>query len=245
VEVGEDLSHLGHVIQGKNELPFEAFQKLCQFVKIFGAEIEFVKLLVPIRRVEIEESFWPVASSENLLVGQTLDLRTLQPLMRSFQNLWNAFRVVVRLLLNRQFRVLVYDISAKCVLLKIKETSSPLYVGQRFGVLGLVEIKPLPADNRVFQIAEELFVVELTDAEEIDNVMAQIIDDFHIRWFFVKEDLAASEERFDIGLVFGNERNDSLGQAVLAADIGQWADHNLLRLMIKQPLYLYVESDQS
>ena len=137
------------------------------------------------------------------------------------------------------------DISAKCVLLKIKETGSPLYVGQRFGVLGLVEIKPLPADNRVFQIAEELFVVELTDAEEIDNVMAQIIDDFHIRWFFVKEDLAASEERFDIGLVFGNERNDSLGQAVLAADIGQWADHNLLRLMIKQPLYLYVESDQS
>ena len=49
----------------------------------------------------------------------------------------------------------------------------------------------------------------------------EIVQHFHVRRRLVKEHLGAARERLDVGRVLGQQRNDFLGQAVLAADVRQ------------------------
>ena len=62
-------------------------------------------------------------------------------------------------------------------------------------------------------------MMKLTDPEEIENFFIQIIQHFNIGWFFMKKDLSAAAERFDIAVMFGNKRDDLLRNTVLTTQI--------------------------
>ena len=60
-------------------------------------------------------------------------------------------------------------------------------------------------------------MMKLADPQEIENFLIKVIQDFNLGWFFVKEDLSAAAERFDIAGMLRDERNYFLGYAVFAA----------------------------
>jgi hypothetical protein len=67
--------------------------------------------------------------------------------------------------------------------------------------------------------------MQLADSKERHYVAIQIVDDFDRRGLFVKEHLRAAREHFDIRLVFGEDRDDLVGNSVFAADIGDRTFH--------------------
>jgi hypothetical protein len=62
-------------------------------------------------------------------------------------------------------------------------------------------------------------MMKLTDPEEIENFFIQIIQHFNIGLLFMKEDLSAAAERFDIAIVLWNKRDDFLCNTVLTTQI--------------------------
>ena len=70
------------------------------------------------------------------------------------------------------------------------------------------------------QITDQLGMMPLAYAKEIDYFAVQIIKDLDLGWLFVKENLGTPCKRFNIRCVLWKQGNDLFGEAVLAADIG-------------------------
>lgn len=62
-------------------------------------------------------------------------------------------------------------------------------------------------------------MVVLADTKEIDDVIIQIIDDLDLGKLLAEKHLPASEEWLDIRLMFWDQSNNGLCQAILAADV--------------------------
>jgi hypothetical protein len=67
------------------------------------------------------------------------------------------------------------------------------------------------------EISHKLLVMKLADSQEVEYFLIQIVKDFNARRLFVKKDLSAAAERFDISGVLGDKRNNLLGDSVLTA----------------------------
>jgi hypothetical protein len=63
------------------------------------------------------------------------------------------------------------------------------------------------------------------DAQEVEQVAAEVVEDLHAAWAFGEEDLRAAAERLNVGVVFGKQSDQATGQPPLAADVGKRSDH--------------------
>src|ERR1700721_2555316 len=91
----------------------------------------------------------------------------------------------------------------------------PLDIRQRRGVSCFQEIEPLTAHDREAEIPEQLLIMLLADAVEIDDLAVQIIQHFHLRRLLAKEHLRAARECLHIGRVLRKYCNDAVREAIL------------------------------
>src|ERR1035441_7324866 len=85
--------------------------------------------------------------------------------------------------------VLFHHPSSVGSLLQDQESCRPLYICEGFRVGTLQEVVPGAAYNCEPQVTDELFVVVLTDAEESNNISAEVVDYLDLRSRFAKEHL--------------------------------------------------------
>ena len=140
------------------------------------------------------------------------------------EDLRNTRRVVVGGLGHAVVEGLPYDQSAERVFLEVEEPSRPLNVGERCGICPRLKLVQFAAGRPIAEVAHKLLIVQLADAEEIDDLEVQIIEHLDIRGRLVKEHLAPPG-RLHIGGVLGQHGDDFCGKTVLAADISQGSDH--------------------
>src|SRR5262249_5443901 len=69
------------------------------------------------------------------------------------------------------------------------------------------------------QHAAQLARMPLTDTKEVDDLVVEVVEDLHVRAWFVKEHLRAAGEGLDVGRVFRNQADELRGDAALAADV--------------------------
>jgi len=121
--------------------------------------------------------------------------------------------------LDAHRKVFAIDQTAVTVFLEIKEAGCSLNIGKSFRVLLLKQLKPFATCDAELQIPDKFLVVKLADTQEIENFFIKIIQHFNIGWFFMKKDLSAAAEWFDIAVVLGNKRDDLLRNTVLTTQI--------------------------
>src|ERR1700721_3888251 len=92
---------------------------------------------------------------------------------------------------------------------------SPVDIGQRRGVSCFQEIEPLTAHDCEAEIPEQLLVMLLADAVEIDDLAVQIVQHFHLRRLLPEEPLCAACECLNIGRVLRKYFNDAVREAIL------------------------------
>jgi hypothetical protein len=68
-------------------------------------------------------------------------------------------------------------------------------------------------------------MVELADPEKVHHVAVQVVQYLNLRRLFVKEHLRASGECLDIGGVRRKDFDDLFRDSVLAAYVGERANH--------------------
>ena len=225
VEVVEQFSHPGYVIQRQHKLTLQVTEPVGQFREIVVREIELVQLEAPIRWVQIEQGRWPIKVIEDFRIRHTLDLNPLESPMCIFNELGKSLQVETGSLHDQAMVMSVPHQSRERVLLEVEETSRALDVGQRLRVFRLKEREPLAAHEDELEIPEEFLVVQLADPEEVHEFTVKIIQDLDRRRLLMEENLGASGERLDIRLVCWKDLYDLIGNAVLPSDVGQWADH--------------------
>src|ERR1700739_3690479 len=125
--------------------------------------------------------------------------------MGLLEELREALGIVIRAVLDRDRKVAPHNQASVAVLLEEKETSRPLYIGECFRRRFLEEIEPPAARNGEAEIAHEFLIMLLADAEEVENVFIQIIEDSHSRSLFVKEHVRPAAEGLDIAGVPGDQ----------------------------------------
>jgi hypothetical protein len=84
---------------------------------------------------------------------------------------------------------------------------------------------PLPADQTIPQVSNQFFIVPLAYAEEIHDIEVEIVQDFHIGGYLMEKHLRSPRKRLDIRQMVGQKADDFGCEAVLAADVGNRADH--------------------
>jgi len=219
-EILEDRAHLRNVIEREHELAFQCREPRRHCFEVSGNKIVAIQLQAEIRRVEIEQRLRTVIAFEHLFVWQVLKLHPREPFVRIPDDLGEALRIESRRLLHAALVVQVADKSRIAVLQEIQVARRALDVGEHRGIRSLERIMPLAAHEHEAEIAKQLLVVLLADAEEVHHLAVEVVQDFDLGRFFAEKHLGPPGERFHVCCVLRKERDDLIGKPVLAADVG-------------------------
>jgi hypothetical protein len=107
----------------------------------------------------------------------------------------------------------------KGILEKIEVPRRPLNVRQGRWIGCLLMVKRSATHESEAEIPDELFVMQLADAEEIHELTVEIIQHFDGGGLFVKEHLRAACECLNVGRVFRKYLNDPLCETVFPSYI--------------------------
>jgi hypothetical protein len=83
----------------------------------------------------------------------------------------------------------------------------------------LKEFKPFSAGDGELQIPDKFRVMDLADAQEVENFLIKVIQYLDSRRLLVKKNLGSTTERLNVRGVFGDKANDFSGNAVFTAQI--------------------------
>ena len=175
----EQLPYFGNVVERQDELAAHVSQSFFKLDKVFLLEIEAVELPAPVRRVEIKEGARPVIPRENFLIREGFDLDLLKALVCFFNERRETARIEVRRSGDAVMVVAVQDETTERIFLEVEEPCRALNVRKALRVLFFEQTEPLPANQNILQVTQELFVVRLADSEKVRNLTVKIIQDFH------------------------------------------------------------------
>jgi hypothetical protein len=71
--------------------------------------------------------------------------------------------------------------------------------------------------------------MRLADAKEVDQIAVEVVENFNLRWWFMKEDLSTAGEGLDVGQVWRELGSEGVSNAVLATNIRERALHTVAR----------------
>src|ERR1035437_6122358 len=77
-------------------------------------------------------------------------------------------------------------------------------------------------------------MVPLADPQEVDNLPVQVIEHFNLGRALVKKDLGAACKGFHVSSVLGQQRDNLGREAILAADVGEGTNHEIVGLKVKE-----------
>ncbi len=132
-KVAEDFSHLGHVVQGEQELPFDGPENLGEMLKVFRFEVVVIELLAKIRWVEKEERRRAVEIADDLVVRKFFDLDAGEPPMGVVNDLGEFFRVESRRMDHVPVIRRVAHETGEGVFEDVEVPSRPLNIREAFG----------------------------------------------------------------------------------------------------------------
>src|SRR6185312_2484751 len=101
-----------------------------------------------------------------------------------------------------------------------------LNIREPFRARGPQKLEPLAACKHEPQIAKQLLVVGLADAEEVHDLSIEVIEDFDGQGLFMKQNPRSARECFHIRLVLRKYFADLLGEAVSPSYIRKRSDHD-------------------
>jgi len=226
-EIAEDFTDLWHVVEREHELSLESLETARKRDEICRLQVVAIQLFVVIRRIEVKERTSAVVPLENLFVGQPLDLHTHKSGMGCFELLGKAFEIESRWLGDVSAVIFPAHEPAVAGLLKVQIPRCSLNVRKRSGIGFLEEIKLVAADERELEMSDEFLVMPLAYAVEVDDLAVEIIQDFNLGRFLVKEDLRSSGKGLDVRSVLREYLNDLLGEPVLAPDVAERSSHSM------------------
>lgn len=219
------MSHLRNIIERQQEPASQFFQSAREFCEILVLKIEFVMVPVVVRWIEVKERGLPVTFPQHFLIRQAFKLHMEQTFVGVLDQLRKGLGVVVRPILHRDYKAAPPHEAAVTILLEEKEASCALDVCESLRV-GFVEyFEPPSAHDTIAEIANQFVIMHLANAEEIENVFVQIVQDLNLRWFLMEEHLGTAAKRLTVAGVSGDQRNYCAGEPVLAAHVGYRSNH--------------------
>ena len=129
-EALEGLPDAGRVVQGKDELPLHARQQLRQLAEVLPAEeaLAVVVLIVPVRRIDVEEGGGLVVTPDDFRIRQALHIGSRQTQVGGGERFFDAQQVELRALHGGVAKGRVREASAEALLLQVVEARRPLNV---------------------------------------------------------------------------------------------------------------------
>jgi len=103
--------------------------------------------------------------------------------------------VVIRAVLDRNGKVAPHNKASVAVFLEEKEAGGTLYVSEGFRRRFLEEIEPATARNGEAEVPHEFFIMLLADAEKIEDVLVQVVKEFHLRGLLMEKHLSRSSPK--------------------------------------------------
>lgn len=152
--------------------------------------------------------------------------------MGSLQDGAELGHVETRRQTDRDAEIAAADLAAKGGALKVEEAGSALEVGQRLGGRRGQAFELGPARQLPAQHIHQRHVVALEDAEEVRDILGDVVDDLGARLERpAEEDAAHAHEGLDIGRMgdVGEPRDDAAREVPLAAQIGRNGRRRLCR----------------